>query len=324
MTKVSIIVPVYNAEKYLDQCIGHVLEQTDPDWELLLVDDGSKDASAKICDAYAEKDQRIRVIHKPNGGVSSARNAALVEAKGEWLTFVDADDYIEEDFIEKMLEYKDHQLIVGGFKRFGEKNDTVAPEGVRVVKVATDLKEMWNCTIKDFQFWYVWGKMYRTKVIKDNHIEFPVKMRYSEDNCFLLKYMSYIDTFVMISVSGYCHFFENGRGRKFKMSFETFKEHVELQEQHMEYIEKKAGASFFYIRQSVYRRLFNSFLFNLLSVSSFKYYKIELGKFAKYSRFDLLLKETINNKRKVLYFVLFTLPASVGYALRNKIINNIK
>lgn len=324
MTKVSIIVPVYNAEKYLDQCIGHVLEQSEPEWELLLVDDGSKDASAKICDTYAEKDQRIRVIHKPNGGVSSARNAALAEAKGEWLTFVDADDYIEADFLKKMLEYMNHQLIVCGFKRFGEKNDTVAPEGVRIVKVATDLKEMWNKFIENWLYWYVWGKMYRRDIVVKNGMSFSTKMKYNEDNCFLLQYMSYIDEFVVIPTSGYCHYFEGARGKKFRMPFEMFCDHADSQEVAMKMIEKKAGTSFFYIRQSVYRRFFNGYLVNLLTRESLDDYKTELAKFKNYSRYSEMLKVTINNKRKVLNFVLFTLPASVGYALRNKIINSIR
>ena len=89
---ISIIVPVYNTEKYLDQCIQSVLAQTYTNWELLLIDDGSTDSSGAICDKYAAEDNRIRVFHKENGGVSSARNLGLDNAQGEWISFVDADD----------------------------------------------------------------------------------------------------------------------------------------------------------------------------------------------------------------------------------------
>lgn len=92
---ISIIVPVYNTEKYLDKCIQSVLAQTYTNWELLLIDDGSTDSSGIICDKYAAEDNRIRVFHKENGGVSSARNLGLDNAKGEWISFVDADDWIE-------------------------------------------------------------------------------------------------------------------------------------------------------------------------------------------------------------------------------------
>ncbi len=95
--KISVIVPVYNVEKYLSRCIDSILAQTFTDFELLLIDDGSPDSSGKICDEYAKKDGRIRVFHKPNGGVSSARNLGLDYARGEWIAFVDSDDWIHED-----------------------------------------------------------------------------------------------------------------------------------------------------------------------------------------------------------------------------------
>jgi len=93
---ISIVVPVYKVEQYLSQCIESIIGQKFTDWELLLVDDGSPDKSGTICDKYVEKDKRIHVIHKENGGVSSARNLGIKEAKGEWIIFVDADDYIGE------------------------------------------------------------------------------------------------------------------------------------------------------------------------------------------------------------------------------------
>ena len=92
MSKISIIVPIYNTEQYLPRCIDSILSQSLTDFELLLIDDGSIDGSGAICDAFAEKDNRVRVFHKENGGVSSARNLGLNEAKGEWVCFVDSDD----------------------------------------------------------------------------------------------------------------------------------------------------------------------------------------------------------------------------------------
>lgn len=96
---VSVIVPVYNTEKYLEKCINSILAQTFSDFELLLVDDGSTDASGSIIDEYAKNDSRIRVFHKENGGSSSARNLAIKEAKGMYLSFIDSDDYVEPDFL---------------------------------------------------------------------------------------------------------------------------------------------------------------------------------------------------------------------------------
>ena len=102
--KISVIVPVYNAEQYLHRCVDSILAQTFPDFELLLIDDGSKDRSAEICDEYAWKDERVRVFHKENGGVSSARNLGLDKAKGEWVSFVDADDIIYSNNLDILFE----------------------------------------------------------------------------------------------------------------------------------------------------------------------------------------------------------------------------
>lgn len=104
MSTISVIVPVYNTEQYLPRCIDSILSQSFTDFGLLLIDDGSKDGSGKICDAYAEKDNRIRVFHKENGGVSSARNLGLDNAKGEWVCFVDSDDELIRDGLEAMAE----------------------------------------------------------------------------------------------------------------------------------------------------------------------------------------------------------------------------
>ena len=93
-TLLSVIVPVYNVEAYLVKCVESILNQTYPNLEVILVDDGSPDGSGAICDTFADKDSRVKVIHKPNGGLSSARNAGLEEASGEYITFVDSDDWI--------------------------------------------------------------------------------------------------------------------------------------------------------------------------------------------------------------------------------------
>ena len=104
MPKLSVIVPVYNTEKYLRECIDSILAQTFTDFELILVDDGSTDSSGAICDEYAGKDQRVQVIHQENGGVTRARKAAMRIAAGSWISFVDSDDWISSDMFEKMPE----------------------------------------------------------------------------------------------------------------------------------------------------------------------------------------------------------------------------
>lgn len=104
MPKVSIIVPVYKAEGYLHRCVDSILAQTFTDWELLLIDDGSPDRSGEICDEYAQKDSRVRVIHKENGGVSSARQRGQDEACGEYTIHVDPDDWVEPTMLEELYQ----------------------------------------------------------------------------------------------------------------------------------------------------------------------------------------------------------------------------
>lgn len=115
---ISIVVPVYNVEKYLKKCLDSVISSSYKDWECILVDDGSKDNSGLICDEYVKKDSRFRVIHKQNGGLSSARNAGMEVAKGKWLMFIDSDDFISPHRIQSLfqcsVEHPDADMIMGG------------------------------------------------------------------------------------------------------------------------------------------------------------------------------------------------------------------
>lgn len=108
---ISVIVPVYNTEKYLDRCIQSILSQTYSNIEILLIDDGSTDSSGAICDKYAEQDSRVRVFHKANGGASTARNMGLDNAKGEWIAFVDSDDWIDAEMYEEMLSIAEARSV---------------------------------------------------------------------------------------------------------------------------------------------------------------------------------------------------------------------
>ena len=101
---ISVIVPIYKVEKYLRRCVDSILEQSYPDFELLLIDDGSPDSCPRICDEYARRDERVRVFHKPNGGLSDARNYGLERMKGEYVSFIDSDDYVGKDYLKILME----------------------------------------------------------------------------------------------------------------------------------------------------------------------------------------------------------------------------
>ncbi len=130
---ISVIVPIYNVEKYLDRCIKSIVNQTYENLEIILVDDGSPDNSPKMCDEWAKKDKRIKVIHKENGGVSSARNIGIDKSRGEWITFVDADDYIEPTYAEDMLavsnDFDTKYICCGYNKVYSNKSETINSSG---------------------------------------------------------------------------------------------------------------------------------------------------------------------------------------------------
>ena len=109
---ISVIIPVYNAEQYLRRCVDSVLTQSYTDFELLLIDDGSRDQSPAICDEYAAADHRVQVFHKPNGGVSSARNLGLDHARGQWITFIDSDDFISPNYLSAVNRSDADMLIL--------------------------------------------------------------------------------------------------------------------------------------------------------------------------------------------------------------------
>lgn len=202
---VSIIVPVYNAEKYLNRCIDSILSQTMTDFELLLIDDGSKDNSGRICDEYAEKDARVRVFHKPNGGVSSARNLGLDNAKGKWITFVDADDRCSCDYLEHLLSKVDDDTdliisyaVICDSMVGGEKAE-VYPE-YRVNE--TNFERLF---VDSDMHWHTspWAKLYRANIIYENGIRFNEMMHIGEDADFLFSFMLITDKIYVTSGTDY-------------------------------------------------------------------------------------------------------------------------
>ncbi|MBQ3553323.1 MAG: glycosyltransferase family 2 protein [Clostridia bacterium] len=168
MPLVSIIVPVYNVEKYLERCIKSVLSQTYPNIELILVDDGSKDSSPQICDSYADR-ENITVIHKENGGLSSARNAGIKRATGEYIFFLDSDDFIHDECIQTLYDIMtqcDCDIVQGNFER-----GTLDFFADKVIKEEVELVSYQEALLGFRYKTLAWGKLYRRFVIDD--VEFP-------------------------------------------------------------------------------------------------------------------------------------------------------
>ena len=180
----SVIVPVYNSKEHLSRCLDSILSQSFSDFELLLVDDGSKDGSGAVCDAYSEKDSRVRVFHKENGGVSSARNVGIENADGQWLTFIDSDDWIEEDFFQVPFDSDVDLLYQNRVFSDGQPDGYFPEQEVRdrdfldfLVKNAnTNLFKMSVCFF------------FRNRIIKEHGIRFVEGVRLGEDRLFVMDY----------------------------------------------------------------------------------------------------------------------------------------
>ena len=181
---ISVIVPVYNTEKYLRRCIDSVLAQTYTDFELLLIDDGSKDSSGTICDEYAAQDARVRVFHKENGGVSSARNLGLDNAQGEWITFVDSDDYIEENFLKSFERKLDADIVIGNAVVLKSHIGTKIHLKYIPLGFYFDIRQILCDHMQELNLRSPWGKLYRTNIISD--LKFNESIHLGEDTLFNL------------------------------------------------------------------------------------------------------------------------------------------
>ena len=194
MPKVSVIVPVYKAEKYLHQCIDSILSQTFTDWECILVDDGSPDRSGAICDEYAQKDARIRVIHKENGGVSSARNVALERIAGEWLTFVDSDDCLYPNALQRWIEV----AVKNKLDLIQCHLNREYKEG-QIVEESTEVRSALQFVESEDYLTCIGGSFFNASIVREYSLRFDEKVRLGEDQIFLFSHMQHCKRIQRIS-----------------------------------------------------------------------------------------------------------------------------
>ena len=193
----SIIIPVYNAERYLRQCIDSVIGQTFSDWDIILVNDGSKDGSLGICEEYAEKDKRISVIDKPNGGPRSARNRGLEHAKGEYVYFMDADDWIDPDFLASFFRGTDKDRYDIVFQSFLREYSDGHQEKMFAMNTdtMTSSKEDIICRLyKEHVYGWAWCKLFRREIVNKKHLRFDESLNLWEDELFTTEFLRHART----------------------------------------------------------------------------------------------------------------------------------
>lgn len=190
---VSVIIPVYNAMETIERCVDSIFGQTLDKIEVILVDDGSDDKSGELCDFYAKKDARVRVVHTFNRGLSSARNTGLSMAQGEYVAFVDSDDYIEKRMLEQLVEIAEKErvdIVISGYKYIqfnGKVQDREINLPIEKRIDNEDMKQLISENANQSFLWFVWNKLYKRRLLSEFKIKFKEELTFAEDSPFNMR-----------------------------------------------------------------------------------------------------------------------------------------
>lgn len=233
---ISVIIPIYNAEKYLDRCISSILDQTAINQEVLLIDDGSTDRSPEICDVWVKQDARVLVKHISNGGVSNARNIGLRMAKGKYVFFCDADDYVESGALRKLQDLANCytcDMVVSGYyfdiNNKSQKTNNLIPTKIKpkLYETKEEIKEDMVYLWDQHMMYNIWNKLFCLEIIRDHKIQFPTNKIFNEDRDFIRKYLLYTNTLYITDLCTYHYIKENGDSATEKYRQDLFEIRVE-------------------------------------------------------------------------------------------------
>lgn len=216
MNKLSIIIPVFNAAKTLKRCVESAFMQTYAEWELWLIDDGSTDESGDICDEYSKRDSRVHVVHKSNGGVSSTRNVGIENAKGEYVMFVDSDDYLEETSVETMMKSAEDynaDIVMCGFFYHFEESGEIRPNYIKETFVGRNNQFVSNLFRETFEKELLnppWNKVIRKSLLEQNKIRFISEYSICEDMIFTMDILNASDKIVLVNEPLYHYIYKKG------------------------------------------------------------------------------------------------------------------
>ena len=246
--KVSIIVPAYNIEKYIGNCLDSIIGQSFKSFELILVDDGSTDGTSKICDSYAKKDKRIVVVHQHNGGLSSARNTGLKLCRGEYISFVDGDDIVRRDYLKTMVNLMENygcDIVECNYNKINEKLEELTNPSTseKIVKM-TSLEWLTETNLHGFLSVVVWNKLFKKELF--DSVVFPLG-RVSEDDATTFKLIDRASLIVRTYLSLYLYRCRSGSIMESNYTEKKFDDHYFALFEQFNYFEKngKKEISFF-------------------------------------------------------------------------------
>lgn len=294
----SVIVPIYKVEEYLDRCVESLVSQTYSDIEIILVDDGSPDRCPEMCDAWAEKDSRIKVIHKENGGLSDARNAGLAVAKGEYISFVDSDDYIDCNSFAKFEEYTHEKtdILVGDIEVIGGKNYSMHAEEFLGKKVSGS-EYLKTSIAKNRAPAPVWINLYRREFLVENSLLFKVGILH-EDEHFMPRVFLAAKTVIYTGINFYRYIIRED-------SITTKKDRRKNSEHIYKICEELEGI----YKQITDKKLKNLLRDRLAVLCLTIYYFNDLHKYGKdYQRKDLILRNSKKIKTRILALIYAVSP----------------
>ena len=272
---ISVVIPVYNVEEYLRRCVDSVIGQTHKSLEIILVDDGSPDCCPSICDQYAEHDKRVRVIHKTNGGLASARNAGMEIATGRYLFFVDSDDWLDSDGLEKLYKLaEEYNVDFVRYRSMRENWPGLPPHYPTIVEKEREMRGGYYSKADIIEEIYprlfatssltlgpivgAWGSLYKMSLLKENSIQFHEDIKYSEDVLFSAEVVTNASSFYYLDDAGIYHYFYNDSSisKSFRRDrWESCKAMIKISEEEFVNSEK-----YDFKNQMVYLRWFCIFL----------------------------------------------------------------
>lgn len=228
--KISIIIPVYNAGKYLRDCLDSISSQSYSKWECILIDDGSTDSSTSICDEYALKDNRFKVKRKENGGVSSTRNYGLDYASGDYITFIDADDIACPDYLLKMITKSEYDLVSCNHQEFGASEREIGWEAEKLFRVK-DLDGSFmdrEAHPGNSRYLFCWGHLFKKSIIDKYNLRFDTQITVGEDTNFVIEYISNSKNIYQIPYIGIRYrTFRVNFYDKYPLNYSAFLKHAE-------------------------------------------------------------------------------------------------